>query len=103
MTQSARLPSAHPTDIPPLLAQAREAAGAAIDAAAMGREGLQLLEGLLGAICALGDAPGHAAAIAHAGQVIAEFYLGPLESMYGDASALADELSAREPGAGGAA
>lgn len=98
MTQHAPNPST--VTVP--LGQAREAAGRAVDAAAMGLEGLQLLDGLLRAIRALDDT-GPAAAIARAGATIAELYSGPLQSMHDDAEQLAAQLAALRAGAGGAA
>jgi len=93
MTDPTRAPS--PSTVPP--GQTREAAGLALDAAAMGIEGIELIDGLLKA---LGGAagPGHAAAIVRAGAVIAELYIGPLHAMHDEALLLCDA-----PDAGGAA
>jgi hypothetical protein len=88
MTQSVRIPSTSTVS----LGQARINAGLALDAAGMGVEGLEIIQGLLRAARTLDD-PRHLGSIVHAGAVIAELYLGPLHGMRDDAQQLADALA----------
>ena len=88
MTQSVRIPSTSTVS----LGQARNAAGLALDAAGMGVEGLEIIQGLLRAARTLDD-PRHLASILHAGEVIADLYLGPLHGLHDEAQQLADALA----------
>lgn len=98
--RSAAVHAESPVVVP--LDQARGAAGLAVDAATLGLEGLQLLEGLLRGIRAL-DKASPAGAIADAGALLVDYYIGPLQGMREDAEGLAAQLAALRQGTGGAA